>query len=75
MSQIDGDRPAFPHGTATHYGMSLRDFIAIAAMHGWLSTYVDQAKHPGESGKNSFVASLSYELADAMLEARKAGAQ
>lgn len=63
----DDGGPAFPiETTATPYapGMSLRDWFAgqvIASVKGW---------HPADRrGKSSAV--IAYEIADAMLEARK----
>ena len=51
-------------------GMSLRDYFAAKAMQGWLATYGDQ-EFPANRHCLS-IAAHCYELADAMLEARKA---
>jgi hypothetical protein len=51
----------------TGQGMSLRDHFAGQAMIGWMSA-ADHDDHLDPK----FVAALSYEFADAMLEARKA---
>ncbi len=70
MSKNGG--PAFPvnelHGDgcslyARHFGMTLRDAFAIAAM--------PQIYGRAESGGFERVAKLSYELADEMLRARE----
>lgn len=66
--------PAFPYeydrddnfgGTfrATESGMSLRDYFAAKAMHAIGLTFDDNV--------NADVATMSYKMADAMLEARK----
>jgi hypothetical protein len=57
---------AFPKGYDTPYteyrGMTLRDYIAIQAMNGYVSAQTE--------GSYAEVASWSYEFADAMLKAR-----
>jgi hypothetical protein len=78
MSKSAIDRPpngpAFPHETDNKYypGMMLRDYIATAAMqgllmkgHGYDGVYGDGAS------KTRALAKLSFEIADAMLEARQ----
>jgi hypothetical protein len=52
--------PAFPTGTA-YQGMSLRDYFAAKAMQGILYEGLD----PEETAQHA------YEMADAMLKARK----
>lgn len=78
MSKVDDGGPAFPfvaEGGAMSglhpeisVGMSLRDWFAGQALAGWLASFpVDAAvKVPN-------VASFAYEIADAMLTARKEG--
>jgi hypothetical protein len=61
--------PAFPANHfdlgATEHGMTLRDYIAAKAMQGMLS-------NPGCTlGPLSQVPSAAYEMADAMMKARK----
>ena len=84
MSKNDGG-PAFPKYWETtyvgqspvkHAGMSLRDYFAAAALQGLTSAPMEIQKALVESGEkcklistNSF-ALASFELADAMLEAR-----
>lgn len=73
MSERDNGGPAFPtqldygpNGTHTIDGMSLRDWFAGQAMAGWLASY-----GPDDAVKPKGVAELAYQVADAMLEARK----
>jgi hypothetical protein len=57
---------AFPWGAQNHIdGMTLRDYFAAKAMEGLLSTVKDEEWHCDET------ASISYDMADAMMEARK----
>lgn len=65
---IDNGGSAFPFGDYTNggeQGMTLRDYFAAAALTGQLST--DQ----GYCAEARKIACWSYEIADAMLEARK----
>ena len=66
MSKDNGG-PAFPSngsmGEVTHEGMTLRDYFAAKAMQGFLSA--------AEVWTASEISDASYELADAMLAARK----
>jgi hypothetical protein len=69
----DDGGPAFPphHNPATHeYGMSLRDWFAGQAINGML------AGRGGPVHPHLFYvdADIAYQIADAMLEARKGGA-
>lgn len=82
--QDDGG-PAFPFVIPdastyhTEQGMALRDYFAAAALQGWLATYGEDTSHPGLDATNGkaymkSLAQCSYEIADAMLAARKEGA-
>ncbi len=51
-------------------GITIRDYFAAKALQGWLARYTDRS-HPVERGVENFVASMSYKMADAMLEERK----
>jgi hypothetical protein len=56
-----------------------RDYFAAAALQGWLTTYGEDTPHPGldETNGKAYMKSLaqcSYEMANAMLAARKEGA-
>ena len=73
--------PAFPmsgfdmrHGQPVQavyqHGMTLRDYFAAKAMHGWLSTY--PTDHGPEEVYEDGVAEFAYRMADAMLKAREA---
>lgn len=70
---IDDGGPAFPivggggdSRLYEDYGMSLRDWFAGQALSGWIASFNDeQSPIPHAS------ASLAYELADAMIAARK----
>lgn len=53
-------------------GMSLRDYFAAKAMHGWLSSYGPDDRHPVTAGDADSVAQRAYAMADAMLAARGA---
>jgi len=70
MSKKTGG-PAFPIKgpvmTSDEQGMTLRDYFAAKAMQGYLH-YFSTDSHPPE---DHFLAKMSYELADAMLEARE----
>lgn len=70
------DIPAFPHSFVRHpteetyitKGMTLRDYFAAQAMQGFMSGCATR----GEVVIYSNLAGLSYEMADAMMEAREA---
>lgn len=49
-------------------GMSLRDWFAAKAMSGWLASF-----GPEDAVKPASIATLAYEIADAMIAARKEG--
>ncbi|WP_336709915.1 MULTISPECIES: hypothetical protein [unclassified Cedecea] len=53
-------------------GMTLRDYFAAKALHGWLSSYGEGDRHPVLNETADQVASMSYAMADAMLKARSA---
>lgn len=87
MSDKPENPPAFPQGGA-HYsddrkGMSLRDYFAGQAMVGLysltdsnvLAAYGREGHSRGEDRVSQTFAREAYEAADAMLAARKAGAQ
>jgi hypothetical protein len=67
----DHENQAFPHGDPTNggcLGMTLRDYIATHALgmgFDWVNLH--------ETGGYAEAAQVAYEVADAMLEARKAG--
>lgn len=67
MSKKETGGPAFPYGTA-YAGMTLRDYFAAKAMHGWLSTY--GSDHGIDGVYEEGVAEFAYEMADAMMKAR-----
>jgi hypothetical protein len=81
MSQpISDGGPAFPMGyhpegnSADHFGMTIRDYFAAAALQGILSgadrstvKYLENMRYP--AGEMS---SAAYNIADAMLKAREA---
>lgn len=80
MSLTDDGGPAFPHtrkyiGPDTYVplaegGMSLRDWFAGHALAGLLPICVHDTVKPGEFPEH--IARNAYEIADAMLAARKA---
>ncbi|MNK80830.1 hypothetical protein D3C87_1005610 [compost metagenome] len=74
MTAINDGGPAFPrdHRHLGHNGMTLRDYFAAKAMHGWLSSYGPGDKHPVAAGDADSVARRAYAMADAMLAARGA---
>jgi hypothetical protein len=89
MSKIDDGGGAFPHGDPTHggdLGMTLRDYFAAAALHGLLAsghyTFLTDREDPmvaecyyDDLKKIKKVAPIdAYQVADAMLAARKEGA-
>lgn len=51
-------------------GMTLRDYFAAKAMQGWLASYGPSDKHPALNDSSDALAVISYQIADAMLEAR-----
>ena len=64
--------PAFPSADFEHHehmGMTLRDYFAAKAMHGWLSTYGDRM--PIQGVRPEGIAMLAYQIADAMLKVRE----
>jgi hypothetical protein len=83
MQTNDGG-PAFPHtreqvATGMH-GMTLRDYFAAAALHGWLASFPAHCVHPADpdhpnasrrDAMLSLHATCAYALADAMLAARE----
>ena len=73
MSMMDTGGPAFPFNWETKgefwaMGMTLRDYFAAKAMHGWLSTY--PTDHSPVEVYEDGVAEFAYRMADAMLKAR-----
>ena len=64
--------PAFPsekNNILNHTGMTLRDYFAAKAMQGFASTIdISDADYQEHFG---YIAKDCYEIADAMLEARK----
>ncbi len=78
MSKINNGGPAFPlqiDENALHVydyiGMSIRDYFAAAALQGWLASFGPEAPHPALKNTENEIATLSYRVADAMIEARK----
>jgi hypothetical protein len=69
---INDGGPAFPMGyhpegnNADHFGMSIRDYFAAAALQGLMSK-LDPEEHWAD-----YRAKWSYEAADALLKAREA---
>ncbi|EML6314496.1 hypothetical protein [Pseudomonas aeruginosa] len=72
--------PAFPvplnpgepyQGHSPFDGMTLRDYFAAKAVQAWISTY--GVSHPATNSTCDTVAKQAYQVADAMLEARKEG--
>lgn len=80
-NQIDTGGPIIPHDGQADYtgGLTLRDYFAGKVMHAEVTTMVDgpaaeaMAEACAESGESvpDHVARISYELADAMMRARK----
>lgn len=64
---------AFPRewGDDSHPGMSLRDYIAIAAMQGFISHPDAHCRDQGTEQYLKEVSQVSYKLADAMIEQGK----
>lgn len=86
MSAKDNGGPAFPcecggdpstneHQTGNHtwqqYGMTVRDAFAKEAMHGAIAGHISHYGHESNHWQAKDIASYAYEMADAMLEARK----
>lgn len=72
VAKIDDGGPAFPGNPMHRDGMSLRDYLAAAAMQGWLASYGDDSPHPAKMESCAKeIAIRSYAMADAMLAARK----
>lgn len=79
MSREDTGGPAFPateeHGCNSGWsGMDLRDYFAAKAMQAHIAanwTILNKACGTNSDGVNPLLAKISYEAADAMLEARK----
>ena len=79
--KIDDGGPAFAHSgndsCPRQQGMTLRDWFAWQALAGWTETHHSQAfamyktREYGPQG----MAMVAYQIADAMLAARKAGAR
>jgi hypothetical protein len=70
---IDNGGSAFPSELFEQPGMSLRDYFAAAALTGCIRVCTDSLRNQNESIQSMF-ARKSYEIADAMLAARKEGA-
>ena len=71
------DTSAFPLHMHGDYGrgITIRDYFAAAALQGWLASWPEQGTpHPAANDNASAVAKLTYDMADAMIEARKEGA-
>jgi hypothetical protein len=64
------DDPGSPGGI--NLGMTLRDWFAGQALHGWLASFSPDAVHPVKNDVAADVAHASYAMADAMLAARAA---
>jgi hypothetical protein len=74
--QIDGDDPAFPTETATHYyhGMTLRDWFAGQALQGILAHGAVNYRINGvpiAEDITEHIGCACFGIADAMLAARK----
>lgn len=67
MSNTETGGTAFPsHTIAMHEGMTLRDYFAAKAMQGAIASSSDQLDFGPDLG-----AAWAYQVADAMLKARK----
>ncbi|HBO2100216.1 TPA: hypothetical protein L4G69_002828 [Pseudomonas aeruginosa] len=68
---------AFPSESmyTSEAGMTLRDYFAAKAMQAWISTYGVTDRHPATNSTCDTVAEQAYQVADAMLKARKAGGE
>jgi hypothetical protein len=73
--QIDDGGPAFPDDSQHNYtgGMTLRDYFAAAALTGICAhpTAIKQGMEQTGDEAPQFAADSAYEVADAMLAARK----
>ena len=80
MTETDEEQQAFPDGILNQDGMTLRDYMAAAAMQGMLAA---KGWHPDfmfptdfnfDAGQRAAdaVAVAAYQYADAMLKAREA---
>lgn len=69
MADKDDGGPAFPaHSDIIGHteGMTLRDYFAAQAISGWLASWPE-----GTAVKTKGAAEFAYQMADAMLAARK----
>lgn len=74
MSKQDTGGPAFPiPGYNQPEGMTLRDYFAAKAIHA-MGQAIAEAEVKDQDLAIKAIAVLSYQMADAMLEARKGGA-
>lgn len=77
MSDIEDGGPAFPRMPydVRHPGMTLRDWFAGQALDIAAAAEIAAPTHCGNSNSPTYkgIAARAYLLADAMLEARKAG--
>ncbi len=80
MSTIDNGGPAFPsevwdsEGCPQHtQGMTLRDYFAAKAMNAFVTGLLSDGE-PVTQSDNKDIARRAYEIADAMLAARKEAA-
>jgi len=78
IEQINNGGPAFmiPGGGCLATGMTLRDYFAAAALTGICAhpTAIKQGMEQTGDEAPQFAADSAYEVADAMLAARKEGA-
>lgn len=63
-------RPAYGF-TPPEPGASLRDRFAMEALHGAISGHISYYGHESNHWQAKDIASYAYDVADAMLEARK----
>lgn len=73
MNTIDNGGPAFPVGSGDMrdpVGMTLRDYFAAKAMQGLVSGHFAKYGHE-DYWPRPEIASEAYEIADAMINARK----
>ena len=74
--RVEDGGPAFAHGSPEHGGhpgMSLRDWFAGQAMAGFYAGYRDTSQLSTFPSDLKTDAETFYEIADAMLAARKGG--
>lgn len=68
--------PVFPQTDATHIGdgrgLTLRDYVAVQALGGWLASFGANAHYP-DPAVMYVIADKAYLMADAMLTARAKG--